>query len=72
MKYQAIIKYCPVTASQKGWEVVLGEFDTEDEVKEFLDKNAERLMPPMSFGGNRMLFMIKGVKDGNNEKGRNS
>ena len=69
MKYQAIIKYCPVTASQKGWEKCLGEFETEKEAEEFFDANAEKLLPPMArqFGfAQRMLFLIK-KKEGANE-----
>jgi len=66
MKYQAIIKYCPVTASQKGWEHCLGEFETEKEAEEFFDANAEKLLPPMArqFGfARRMLFLIKKKKE---------
>lgn len=66
MKYQAIIKYCPVTASQKGWEKCLGEFETEKEAEKFFDENAEKLLPPMAwqFGlAQRMLFLIKENKE---------
>jgi len=69
MKYEAIIKFCPISPHQKKWSAVLGEFDTPEEAKKWIDENVSELLPPLAhqFGvAQRMLFFIKG-KEGSSE-----
>lgn len=65
MKYEALMRYCPVTKEQKGWEIPLGEFDTEQQTKEFLDKEVPEMQKSAAWKliGNRILFFIKQKED---------
>lgn len=72
MKYQLIHKYCPVTASKKGWEQVIGIYDTKtnaEQTVKVMMKSRKNLEPYeaalVRAFTSRMLFVIREIGDEN-------
>ena len=65
--FKITMKYCPVAASVKGWEMVFPvEFENREKAEQFLEENKEKILSPTmrKFGfARRMLFKIE--EDGN-------
>lgn len=65
--FKIVMKFCPITANQKGWEMELpGEFSSKEQAAQYLKENARQLAPPIV--GNRMLFGIVEKSGGDHEQ----
>jgi hypothetical protein len=69
--FKITMKYCPVTASVEGWEMVFPEeFENREKAEQFLEENKEKILSPTmrTFGfARRMLFKIEEENNGKEE-----